>query len=72
MRGSGMEDVIFSAPIRGRRAIAEVVLMLDNSDRQATPEFNDSDALEVVRRIERDAGRPIALMAAMCGPVMCS
>ena len=57
MRGSGMEDVIFSGTnTRPSRNHAEVVLMLDNSDRQATPEFNDSDALEVVRRIERDAG----------------
>ena len=57
MRGSGMEDVIFSGTnTRPSRNHAEVVLMLDNSERGATPEFNDSDSLEVVRRIERDAG----------------
>ena len=57
MRGSGMEDVIFSGTnTRPSRNHAEVLLTLDNSARGATPEFNDSDALEVVRRIERDAG----------------
>ena len=57
MRGSGMEDVIFSGTnARPARNHAEVVLMLDNSERGATAEFNDSDNIEVVRRIERDAG----------------
>jgi chromosome segregation protein len=57
MRGSGMEDVIFSGTnARPARNHAEVVLMLDNAARQATAEFNDSDNIEVVRRIERDAG----------------
>ncbi|NCF79178.1 MAG: AAA family ATPase [Alphaproteobacteria bacterium] len=57
MRGSGMEDVIFSGTnTRPARNHAEVVLMLDNAAREATAEFNDSDNIEVVRRIERDAG----------------
>ncbi|MGB1464453.1 MAG: AAA family ATPase, partial [Parvibaculales bacterium] len=57
MRGSGMEDVIFSGTnARPARNHAEVVLMLDNAARDATAEFNDSDYIEVVRRIERDAG----------------
>jgi chromosome segregation protein len=57
MRGSGMEDVIFSGTnARPARNHAEVVLMLDNAAREATAEFNDSDNIEVVRRIERDAG----------------
>ena len=57
MRGSGMEDVIFSGTnARPARNHAEVVLMLDNAARAATAEFNDSDNIEVVRRIERDAG----------------
>ncbi|NBR51635.1 MAG: chromosome segregation protein SMC, partial [Alphaproteobacteria bacterium] len=57
MRGSGMEDVIFSGTnARPARNHAEVVLMLDNAARDATAEFNDSDNIEVVRRIERDAG----------------
>ena len=57
MRGAGMEDVIFSGTnARPARNHAEVVLMLDNAARGATAEFNDSDNIEVVRRIERDAG----------------
>jgi chromosome segregation protein len=57
MRGDGMEDVIFAGTsARGARNFAEVVLQLDNSDRLAPSGFNDSDLLEVVRRITRDAG----------------
>src|SRR5271165_1367732 len=57
MRGSGMEDVIFAGSTRRpSRNIAEVGLMLDNSDRRAPAAFNDSETIEVTRRIERDAG----------------
>jgi chromosome segregation protein len=57
MRGSGMDDVIFSGTERRpARNLAEVTLMLDNSSRKAPAEFNDSDLLEVSRRIERESG----------------
>ena len=57
MRGAGMEDVIFSGTnARPSRNHAEVQLFLDNSARGAPAEYNDSDQLEVVRRIEREAG----------------
>jgi chromosome segregation protein len=57
MRGAGMEDVIFAgAASRPARNFAEVNLMIDNSDRLAPAGFNDSDSLEIVRRITRDAG----------------
>jgi chromosome segregation protein len=57
MRASGMEDVIFSGGgNRPARNIAEVGLLLDNSDRKAPAAFNDSDSIEVTRRIEREAG----------------
>ena len=57
MRGAGMEDVIFSGTnARPSRNHAEVQLFLDNSARGAPAEYNDSDHLEVVRRIEREAG----------------
>ena len=57
MRGSGMEDVIFSGTnARPSRNHAEVMLVLGNQDREAPAEYNDSDELEVTRRIERDAG----------------
>jgi len=57
MRGAAMEDVIFAgSEDRPARNSAEVTLFIDNSTRNAPAEFNDSDALEVTRRIEREAG----------------
>ncbi len=57
MRGSGMEDVIFSGSAnRPARNMAEVVAYMDNSDRSASAAFNKDDMLEISRRIERDAG----------------
>ena len=57
MRGGGMEDVIFAgAASRPARNFAEVSITIDNSDRLAPAGFNDSDTLEVTRRITRDAG----------------
>lgn len=57
MRASGMDDVIFSGSLnRPSRNTAEVTLFVDNSDRTAPAAFNDSDVLEVARRIEREAG----------------
>ncbi len=57
MRASGMEDVIFSGSgARPARNMAEVGLVLDNSDRRAPAAFNDADTIEVTRRIEREAG----------------
>ncbi|EBA06302.1 chromosome segregation protein SMC [Sagittula stellata] len=57
MRGGGMEDVIFAgASSRPARNFAEVALTIDNGDRLAPAGFNDTDQLEVVRRITRDVG----------------
>jgi chromosome segregation protein len=57
MRASGMDDVIFSgAGSRPARNHAEVLLVLDNSRRSAPAAFNDSDILEIARRIEREQG----------------
>jgi chromosome segregation protein len=57
MRAAAMEDVIFSGTNhRPARNMAEVTIFLDNSARTAPAEFNDSDILEVTRRIERDVG----------------
>ncbi|MFZ7092497.1 chromosome segregation protein SMC [Primorskyibacter sp. 2E233] len=57
MRGGGMEDVIFAgAASRPARNFAEVCLTIDNSDRLAPAGFNDSDQLEITRRITRDVG----------------
>ncbi|MTH78173.1 chromosome segregation SMC family protein [Paracoccus aestuariivivens] len=57
MRGEGMEDVIFAGTTRRTaRAHAEVTLTIDNKDRLAPAGMNDSDALDISRRITRDAG----------------
>jgi chromosome segregation protein len=57
MRGAAMEDVIFAgSQDRPPRNTAEVTLFIDNGARTAPAEFNDSDQLEVTRRIEREAG----------------
>ncbi|WP_454848487.1 chromosome segregation SMC family protein [Rhizobium binxianense] len=57
MRGSGMDDVIFSGSgNRPARNTAEVALYLDNAERTAPAAFNDSDEIQVTRRIEREQG----------------
>jgi chromosome segregation protein len=57
MRASGMDDVIFSGSnTRPARNTAEVSMGIDNSERSAPSAFNDDDALEITRRIERESG----------------
>src|SRR3546814_10133802 len=57
MRGSEMDDVIFAGTAnRPSRNIADVTLVLDNSQRKAPAVFNEFDEIEVVRRIEPGAG----------------
>ena len=57
MRGAGMEDVIFNGTeARASRNVAEVALLLDNSDRTAPAAYNEDNEIEVTRRIERGAG----------------
>ncbi|MFM9844067.1 MAG: chromosome segregation protein SMC [Dongiaceae bacterium] len=57
LRGGEMDDVIFSgSTTRPGRNVAEVMLLLDNSDRKMPSQFNDNDLLEITRRIERGAG----------------
>ncbi|WP_373235995.1 chromosome segregation protein SMC [Cohaesibacter celericrescens] len=57
MRASGMDDVIFAGSNqRPARNTAEVTVYLDNSTRTAPAGFNDADALEITRRIERESG----------------
>jgi chromosome segregation protein len=57
MRGSGMDDVIFSGTTqRPSRNMAEVMVTMSNDDRSAPPQHNDNEVLEISRRIEREAG----------------
>lgn len=57
MRGTEMDDMIFSGTNeRPAREIAEVTLALDNAERTAPPQFNETDTLEVLRQITRGEG----------------
>ncbi len=57
MRAQDMDQVIFAGSThRPPRNTAEVVIVVDNSERKAPAQFNDADVLEVSRRIEREAG----------------
>src|SRR6202161_261519 len=57
MRAAEMDDVIFSGNTeRPSRNHAEVAVTVDNSDRKAPSAFNDTDTLEVSRRIMREQG----------------
>src|SRR5262249_18513609 len=57
MRAADMDDVIFAGSAnRPPRNTGEVMLFLDNSARTAPAQFNEQDALEVSRRIERESG----------------
>jgi chromosome segregation protein len=57
MRASEMDDVIFSGNTdRPARNHAEVSVVVDNSDRTAPAAFNDTETLEVSRRIMREQG----------------
>ena len=57
MRGSELDDVIFNGTSdRPAWDIAEVTIDLDNTDRQAPSLFNQTDEIEVTRRIWRGEG----------------
>jgi chromosome segregation protein len=57
MRGSGMEDVIFSGTSnRPSKNIAEVSLQIENSDKEGPMQYNDLDEITVTRRIAVDKG----------------
>ncbi|MBR73020.1 MAG: chromosome segregation protein SMC [Rhodospirillaceae bacterium] len=62
MRGDGMDDVIFNGTsTRPARNLANVTLKLNNSDRKAPAQFNDSDEIEITRHIERGQGSTYTL-----------
>ena len=57
LRAADMDAVIFAGSgNRPARNHAEVVMTIDNSDRTAPAAVNDSQMLEISRRIEREAG----------------
>ena len=57
MRGSGMEDVIFSGTSnRPSKNISEVALLLDNKAKDGPTQYNELDELIIKRKIEKDKG----------------
>ena len=57
MRGSGMEDVIFSGTSnKASKNIAEVSLTLDNSEKEGPSQFNELDIINIKRRIVKEKG----------------
>ena len=57
MRGSGMEDVIFSGTAnRPSKNISEVALLLDNKTKSGPAQYDDLDELSIKRKIEKDKG----------------
>ena len=57
MRGSGMEDVIFSGTSnRPSKNISEVSLLLDNQEKSGSVAYKEFDEISVKRKIEKDKG----------------
>ena len=57
MRGSGMEDVIFSGTSnKPSKNIAEVSITLVNQDKDGPHQYKDLDHIEIKRKIEKDKG----------------
>tara|TARA_B100000965_G_scaffold273458_1_gene231484 strand:+ start:603 stop:3047 length:2445 start_codon:yes stop_codon:yes gene_type:complete len=57
MRGSGMEDVIFSGTSnRPPKNISEVSVLIENSEKYGPSQYNDLDEILISRRIEKDKG----------------
>ena len=57
MRGTGMEDVIFSGTSnRPSKNISEVKLLLDNQNKDGPAQYKEFDEVTIRRKIERDKG----------------
>ena len=57
MRGSGMEDVIFSGTSnKPSKNIAEVLICLSNEDKDGPYQYKDLDEIQIRRKIEKDKG----------------
>ena len=57
MRGSGMEDVIFSGTSnKASKNIAEVSITLDNDSHEGPMQYKELDQIEIRRKIEKDKG----------------
>ncbi|MDF1857347.1 MAG: AAA family ATPase [Candidatus Pelagibacter bacterium] len=57
MRGSGMEDVIFSGTSnKASKNIAEVSITLDNGSHEGPLQYKELEQIEIRRKIEKDKG----------------
>ena len=57
MRGSDLEDIVFSGTAsRPSRNFAEVTLTLDNADMSAPATYNNAPEIEITRKLERGKG----------------
>ena len=57
MRGSGMEDVIFSGTAnKSSKNIAEVSIKIHNDNKDGPIQYKDLDEIEIRRKIEKDKG----------------
>jgi chromosome segregation protein len=57
MRGSGMEDVIFSGTSnKASKNIAEVSVMIENENNEGPVQYRELDEIQIRRKIEKDKG----------------
>ena len=57
MRGSGMEDVIFSGTSnKASKNIAEVTIEVENKDKEGPIQYREHDQFQIKRKIEKDKG----------------
>ncbi len=57
MRGSGMEDVIFSGTSnRASKNISEVALLIENKNKEGPAQYKEFDEILIKRKIEKDKG----------------
>ncbi len=57
MRGSGMEDVIFSGTSnKTSKNISEVALLLDNQEKSGQLQYKEFDEISIKRKIEKEKG----------------
>ena len=57
MRGSGMEDVIFSGTSnRPSKNISEVSLLIDNQNQEGPAQYKEFNEISIKRKIEKDKG----------------
>ena len=57
MRGSRMEDVIFSGTSnKSSKNIAEVTIEVENKNKEAPVQYREHDQIQIRRKIEKDKG----------------